>query len=177
MSEVLYQNKGFSMYSLITTIGIILIAISLSINIYDPAKQIIQARDKTRFENIKQIIAAAERYTTVKKETPNCDRLEDCPTNFPVTDSDEFSNSLKREAFISAMPIDPDTSKNDLCTYQAYLYPSSSNKYFVRWCYESWTEDNINQLNAQPNSYNCSWVREKSIALCYGGPGYEIPQP
>lgn len=172
-----FNEQGISLYGIITSIGVLLLATSLSINIYDPTARLGELRDQERYETVKTLIAASERYTTVKKESPNCDRLDKCPTNITIDQSDEFSNALTREAFIEEVPLAPTIPSDDLCKYQAYLYPSSANRYFVRWCYETWTEERIEQLTAETNSYNCTWAREKSVALCFAGPGYEIPAP
>ena len=170
------NNPQTRLTQLMLGVGIALIALSLFVNIYDPENQLKLNRDQQRLTDIQQLKDVVDSYRAISGQMPGCDELDTCPSNFPITGVDGLSEELKRESITQNIPIPPSEPTDPLCAYQAYLYPYKVDKYSLRWCMESWDKNKIDALNAAANQYNCTWVKEKELTICFAGPGYEIPK-
>lgn len=145
------------------------------ISIINPELRLRQARDTAHALNIRALKKAVEAYA-VTQEVPHCGvRDAGCPTNFfEVTGSDIFSTPLLASQHLGVLPVPPSSTLTG-CYYAVQLFPLNEGKYVLRWCYESWTQADVNA--AVSEGYDCQWQESRQVAVCYAGSEHDVPAP
>lgn len=171
------NNKvGFTLIELLVTVGILTILASVLVNIINPRQVLSRTNNAIRVRDVKIIRDAVDNLSVVTQGVVNCGGLSDCPTSFSVSGVDSLSELLLQNKMLKAVPKPPVQPTDPMCQYQILLYPKSENKYELKWCYENWSQDKVNQVNGN-SRYSCEWLSDTALAVCKTGTDYDIPSP
>ena len=169
-------TTGFTLLELMVTMSIIVLLSTLIIIAIDPLNLILSARDGNRVNAVDTINKALQSYIIAPNNNMSCNNFGACPTDFSLDGSDAISTALVQNHFLKNIPEPPDNPlSDDLCDYHLFLYKNSDGEddYMLRWCFESWTEEDVNKVSG-PN-YLCTWNDTENIATCITNRTYKIP--
>jgi len=134
-----------------------------------PVERFTQSRDATRLSSVNTIKSALETYVATYKTIPACETISAaiCPVSYVLDGADPVSKLLVDSKSLSTIPKQPVGTNNPFCEYRVFIYEAEKNKYFLRWCMESWTPEDVTRAVEQGGQ--CSWLGIGNIALCLTG--------
>lgn len=137
--------------------------------IVKPTERFREGRDAVRLSAVNTLKTAMETYVATYKSIPSCETVESgtCPISYVLDGTDPVSTVLKESNTLVSIPRQPLGTQNPFCEYRIFIYGQEKNKYYVRWCMESWSEKDT--ANVELTNGNCSWLGIGNIALCLTG--------
>ena len=139
-----------------------------------PVQRFEQSRDASRLTTVNSLKSAIETYVVTYKSIPSCESIgsDICPVSYVLDGEDPVSKKLIASNSLPSIPKQPLGTSNPFCEYRVFIYSKEEDKYYLRWCMESWNEQRVLSGQQENNEY-CSWLGIGNIALCLTGK--EIP--
>lgn len=173
----LRNQQGVTLIELMMVVGILMLISSAVLTAINPKQRLLDTWDAGRIASVVTLKNAIESYETLQGAPPSCDSLPDCPTNFEITGTDYVSSELLTYELLKTIPERVGENTSNLCNFQVFLYPEANQEYYLRWCYESWTEADVTEANAISTGYNCTWAPVEELAYCITSSSLDVPPP